>query len=89
MTANLEGQQTVTNVLVPALDKLTPSPAAYLNEADPNQPNWQQVFYGANYPKLLSIKKKYDPRGIFWGPTTVGSEMWRAAADGRLCKAGS
>ncbi|KAI0890644.1 FAD binding domain protein [Annulohypoxylon maeteangense] len=85
MTANLVGQHTVTNVLDPALEKLTPGGGAYLNEADFNQPNWQEVFYGQNYPKLLAIKKKYDPNGIFWGPTVVGSEAWKEAADGRLC----
>lgn len=88
MTANLIQQRTVTNVLVPALDKLTTSGAAYLNEADFNEPNWQQVFYGENYAKLSAIKKKYDPNDLFWAPTAVGSETWEVAADGRLCKAG-
>lgn len=86
MTVNIIGQKTVTDVLVPALAELTPGGAAYLNEADINQPNWQQVFYGDNYPRLLSIKRKYDPESIFWGPTTVGSEGWEVSADGRLCK---
>ncbi|KAI1074439.1 FAD binding domain protein [Whalleya microplaca] len=85
MTANLVGQQTVTNVLDAALEELTPGGAAYLNEADINQPNWQQAFYGTNYAKLLAIKQEYDPEGIFWGPTAVGSEAWEVAADGRLC----
>ncbi|KAI1213860.1 FAD binding domain protein [Annulohypoxylon truncatum] len=88
MTANLIEHQKVTNVLVAALDKLTLSGAAYMNEADFNEPNWQQVFYGENYAKLLAIKRKYDPDDIFWGPTAVGSEAWEVATDGRLCKAG-
>lgn len=85
-TANREAQQTVTNVLVPALADLTPNGAAYLNEADFNEPNWQETFYGSNYPRLLSIKRKYDPQGILWGKTSVGSEGWDIAADGRLCR---
>jgi hypothetical protein len=89
MTANLADQHTVTNVLDPTLDKLTVKDAAYLNEADFNRPNWQQAFYGTNYPRLVSIKKKYDPNGIFWGPTAVGNEVWGPAADGRLCKTGN
>lgn len=88
MTANLIDQQTITNILDPALDNLSPNPAAYLNEASFNRPDWQEEFYGPNYPKLVSIKKKYDPNGIFWGPTAVGSETWTTAADGRLCKTG-
>ena len=86
LTANHMAQQTVTNVLVPALAELTPNGATYLNEADFNEPNWQETFYGSNYPRLLSIKRKYDPHGILWGKTSVGSEGWDIAADGRLCK---
>ncbi|KAK7750185.1 hypothetical protein SLS62_007936 [Diatrype stigma] len=85
MTANLADQQLVTNVLVPAMERLSDVPAAYLNEADFNQPNWQRTFYGDNYAELLAIKRKYDPKGVFWGPTAVGSERWEVAQDGRLC----
>ncbi|KAI3390268.1 hypothetical protein diail_10732, partial [Diaporthe ilicicola] len=66
LTANHVAQQTVTNVLVPALAELTPNGAAYLNEADVNEPNWQDTFYGPNYLRLSSIKRKYDPDGILW-----------------------
>lgn len=58
-----------------------------MNEADYNQPDWQEVFYGVNYQRLLSIKKKYDPFDLFWGKTAVGSEGWELKNDGRLCKA--
>lgn len=85
--ANLEAQRNITNVLTPALEAITPDGAAYLNEADVNQPNWQQVFYGSNYAELLSIKQKYDPDSLFWGKTAVGSEDWEMRTDGRLCKA--
>lgn len=86
LTANYVAHQTVTNVMVPALAALTPNGAAYLNEADFNEPNWQKTFYGSNYPRLSSIKRKYDPDGILWGKTAVGSDGWDIAADGRLCK---
>lgn len=78
-------QKTVTNTLMPALEELTPNGATYLNEADINDPKWQETFYGPNYPRLLSIKRTYDPDGILWGKTAVGSEGWDTAADGRLC----
>ncbi|KAJ7641178.1 FAD-binding domain-containing protein [Roridomyces roridus] len=41
--------------------KLAPNSGAYLNEADVYEPDWQQSFWGENYPRLLSIKNKYDP----------------------------
>ncbi|EAU86306.2 FAD binding domain-containing protein [Coprinopsis cinerea okayama7 len=35
--------------------------AAYLNEADVYEPNWQESFWGEHYNRLLQIKNKYDP----------------------------
>lgn len=78
----------MTNTLVPQLSSLIPGGGhAYLNEGDMWEPNWQEVFYGENYERLLSIKDKYDPQGIFYGWTAVGSERWKQMEDLRLCKA--
>jgi hypothetical protein len=49
---------------------------AYANEADPTEPNWQDTFYGKHYPRLLSLKKRWDPNGVFWYKNGVGSELW-------------
>ncbi|KAJ8108141.1 hypothetical protein OPT61_g8375 [Boeremia exigua] len=66
----------------------------YLNEADIQEPDWQVDFYGAkNYPKLLVIKQKWDPKGVFYATTAVGSEAWEVrdgeqgvqTQNGRLC----
>jgi len=54
-----------------------------------NEPNWQDAFWGANYKKLVDIKTKYDPNGVFWAKSTPGSEGWALQSDEtRLCKAG-
>ncbi|MDE4982285.1 BBE domain-containing protein, partial [Francisella tularensis subsp. holarctica] len=47
------------------------------NEADYFQKNWQQVFGGSNYSKLLNIKNKYDPNGLFYCHHCVGIEYWQ------------
>ncbi|KAM7182692.1 hypothetical protein V8F20_012852 [Naviculisporaceae sp. PSN 640] len=86
LATNMASQRVVTEKLTPRLEALTPGGGAYLNEADVNQPNWQSAFYGPKYHRLLRIKKKYDPAGIFWAPTAVGSEDWAPGPDGRLCK---
>ncbi|KAJ7612723.1 FAD-binding domain-containing protein [Roridomyces roridus] len=41
--------------------KLAPDSGAYMNEADVYEPNFEKSFWGDNYPRLLSIKEKYDP----------------------------
>lgn len=56
-----------------AFKKLAPNAGTYANEADYFEPNWQQAFFGKYYPKLLEIKKKYDPASLFSCHHCVGS----------------
>ena len=72
---------------------VTPGAGAYINEADVLEPDWQQSFFGTNYKRLLEIKKEVDPWGLFWAPTTVGSEAWHVVTldglptqNGPLCR---
>ena len=58
--------------------KIAPGTGAYVSESDYFQINWQTAFWGANYPKLLEIKRKYDPDGLFFVHHGVGSEDWSA-----------
>ncbi len=65
------------------LRALTVGSGAYINEAEVTEPNWQQSFFGNQYDQLLAIKKSVDPWGLFWAPSTVGSEGWAVVtADG-------
>ncbi|KAJ5493862.1 FAD-binding type 2 [Penicillium fimorum] len=79
-------QNYITNRIMPIIEKVTPDAGAYINEADFQQPDWQDVFYGQNYKRLLTIKRSYDPRGLFWNPIAVGSEGWKTQNDGKLCQ---
>ncbi|KAJ7185528.1 FAD-binding domain-containing protein [Mycena filopes] len=45
------------------LRAITPD-AAYQNEADVHEPNHEVSFWGTNYPRLLQIKRKYDPQNL-------------------------
>ncbi|KAI5922009.1 hypothetical protein F4810DRAFT_712045 [Camillea tinctor] len=73
---------------------VSPGAGSYMNEGDPGEPNWQQAFFGSNYARLLDIKQRWDPWGLFWAPTTVGSEGWAVrpvdgypnSQNGRLCR---
>jgi FAD/FMN-containing dehydrogenase len=53
---------------------------AYMNEADPNEPDWQQKFFGTMeiYNRLKSIKNTVDPNGLFVCKDCVGSDDWTA-----------
>ncbi|KAL8857197.1 MAG: hypothetical protein Q9178_006252 [Gyalolechia marmorata] len=79
-------QEIMTDKYIPQLKALAPDSGVYLNEGDWNDPDWKQAFYGANYPKLKSIKAKYDPNDIFYATTAVGSDDWVIEAPGRLCR---
>jgi FAD/FMN-containing dehydrogenase len=61
----------------------TPGTGSYVNETDYFEPDWQQSFWGENYQRLLEIKRKYDPDGLFYCHHCVGSEAW--AGDG-MCR---
>jgi len=62
------------------------SDSSYFGESSYEFPagvSWQQRYWGDNYPRLLEIKRKYDPEGIFWCHNCVGSDVDRSAARGR------
>lgn len=78
-------QDKMTDVIVPTLEAVTPGSGAYANEANWRQPNFQETFWGSNYPRLLAIKNMYDPDNFFYATVGVGSEAWTVAEDGRMC----
>jgi len=75
----------LTNTYVQALRDLAPDTGAYVNEADPNEPDFQKTFWGDNYERLLGIKRIVDPDDVFWCAPCVGNEMWREVS-GKLCR---
>ncbi|KAK8023735.1 FAD-linked oxidoreductase patO [Apiospora rasikravindrae] len=86
-SATLAGQERITHDLIPALERLTPGGgAAYLNEANFEQGDFQRTLYGDHYGRLLEIKRKYDPESIMYARTAVGSEEWKERGDGGLCR---
>ncbi len=54
-------------------------------KASKYEPNWQHTFWGANYERLLKIKREVDPDDVFWCTPCVGSERWQEK-DGGLCR---
>lgn len=84
----------LTRSWMKSLIEITPGAGGYLNEGDVMDLNFGQSFWGANYERLLAIKKEVDPWDLFWAPTAVGSEDWFVSDQldwltlqtGRLCR---
>ena len=58
------------------LRKAVPRGGAYVAESGYFQADWQRAYWGANYPRLLAVKQRYDPDGLFFIRHGVGSEEW-------------
>jgi FAD/FMN-containing dehydrogenase len=59
-----------TNEMVDVIRPYTP------NESYQNFPNrlikdWPQQYYGENYPRLVTVKTKYDPHNLFHNPQSI------------------
>jgi FAD binding domain-containing protein/berberine-like enzyme len=63
---------------------VSPGAGSYVSESDFFEKNWQQSYWGSNYPKLAVVKKKHDPEGLFFVHHGVGSEEWSADGFERL-----
>ncbi|KAF7125710.1 hypothetical protein CNMCM5793_002003 [Aspergillus hiratsukae] len=78
-----------TNVVGKLLRVQAPDMGNYVNEANVWEPNYRQDFWGTSYSRLLRIKHKYDPHGVLWCATCVGSEEWSLSEQsGELCRVG-
>ncbi len=59
-----------------AVRRLAPDAGSYSSEMGYHAENWREAAWGPHYPRLLQIKQKYDPDGLFTGHHQVGSEFW-------------
>ncbi|MEP6884926.1 MAG: FAD-dependent oxidoreductase [Gammaproteobacteria bacterium] len=66
------------------LRKVVPNFACYVSESNFFEPQWQSAFWGEHYPRLLKVKSRYDPDGLFFVHHGVNSESWSADGFTRL-----
>jgi FAD/FMN-containing dehydrogenase len=76
--ADAQAKAAAANASMDEIRKVLPRVASYVWETDFFHPNWQDAFWGDNYPRLRAIKQKYDPEGLFFLHHGVGSEDWSA-----------
>ena len=60
------------------LRTLAPNGGSYVSESNFFEKDWPHSYWGSNYARLASVKKKYDPTGLFFVHNGVGSEEWSA-----------
>ena len=58
------------------LRDLVPNAGSYVSEAGFADLGWQRRSFGSNYERLLEVKRRYDPDGLFITHHGVGSERW-------------
>jgi FAD/FMN-containing dehydrogenase len=76
--AAARSQAAAVEAAMNGIRKLLPRAGSYVWETDYFQPHWQEAFWGENYDRLLAVKNKYDPDGLFFLHHGVGSEDWNA-----------
>ncbi|RAH66090.1 isoamyl alcohol oxidase [Aspergillus aculeatinus CBS 121060] len=64
-TANQTALQEGWLETVQPLKELTPRGGCYVNEGSYLEPEWEETFFGENYPALLGVKERYDPTHFF------------------------
>jgi hypothetical protein len=70
----------VTDGMKPLRDAV-PGAGSYMNEGSRLESDFQPVFYGDNYARLLGIKRNFDSQDVFWAATAVGSEGWEVRSE--------
>ncbi|KAL5356941.1 hypothetical protein BJX96DRAFT_187875 [Aspergillus floccosus] len=78
-TASVEERQQKIQQIVRLSERFTEivgeDGGTYINEANPYEPQWQKVFWGDKYNRLLKIKERVDPTKLFVCNRCVGSDF--------------
>lgn len=75
----------ITYTKTQAMKDLAPNTGCYMNEADRFDPDYLQDFYGEHRWILSDIKRRHDPRDVFYCPTCIGSELFKVQPSGQIC----
>ncbi|KAL0936090.1 restculine oxidase [Colletotrichum truncatum] len=95
MEVAAEKSKTLTNQWMQPWRDVTPGGGGYASECDVTEPDFKQSLYGTEkYARLLALKTKIDPTGLFYANLGVGSDGWHITGqldglptqNGRLCR---
>lgn len=78
--SDAEGRKAAKRIdqCIDQLRTVTGETGAYVSESNYFEKDFQRAYWGSNYPRLVKIKTKYDPHGLFFVHNGVGSEQWSA-----------
>lgn len=66
------------------LRQIAPAAGSYVSESNYSNPAWKRAFWGNHVDRLVRIKERYDPDGLFFVHHGIGSEQWSADGFTRL-----
>jgi FAD/FMN-containing dehydrogenase len=75
-TAALRQKAAKIKALYQRFRAIEPNTGSYSAEMNFHEAQWQSKAWGTYYDRLLAIKNRYDPEGLFTGHHQVGSESW-------------
>jgi FAD/FMN-containing dehydrogenase len=58
------------------LRTIAPLAGSYVSESNFFNPFWKSAFWGNHLDRLVRIKERYDPHGLFFVHHGIGSERW-------------
>jgi FAD/FMN-containing dehydrogenase len=67
------GAQAVSQAM-DSIRSISPRSGSYVNETNFFEEDWKRSFWGDHYPRLVEIKRRYDPDNLFSVHHGVGSE---------------
>ena len=67
------GAAAVTDAMA-AIRSVSESSGSYVNESDYFEDDWQHSYWGDHYPRLVEIKRRYDPDNVFTVHHGVGTD---------------
>jgi FAD/FMN-containing dehydrogenase len=72
-SAAAAGARAVTDAMA-AIRSVSGGSGSYVNESDFFEEDWQHSYWGDHYPRLVEIKRRYDPDNVFAVHHGVGTD---------------